>query len=1048
MDDLFKWFDELTKKSKEFYELNQVTKKFNIEIIGTKHPDPTHFLPELIQNADDQHANEIYFNFNYLNNKILFSHNGSNFIKQDIEDITSIGYSQKSEIINKIGKFGTGFKSIYKVTDKPEISCLIEDKNKNRTPITFSIENKIIPIREKNNGHGLKGNKKNFDTNFSFRLISNDILNEKIFIEFIKDNATSMLLFLPNIRKLFFEVDKKKYIFERKDEKISDNFLITNIHADIETKKEIYNFYRFSKKIKLQNYHGETDIIVAYQFNKSNFIPDDRKLLNVYFKTKEYTGYNFLIHGPFILDESRKHIDQSDPTNEVIAKEFDELIIESVNELKEKKFLNISFFNLLPNSEDNITYLSNIQEKIYEVIGNEAVWPTEEGTFEKKENVFYGKDEFRKCFSFEDIKKLRTNQKWIQKSVESNNKLFEDFNIKEFNGGLVEELLEDDLLNEFLKNKTDSQLVDLYLLFFNEKNLYDRTTCNYKKIIKAKDAQFFSGDDIKFPIKKNDYQDGINYVNPNFLENKKYEDKYEKLELFFKSCEVKKVNQIDLLNNELKKLNLIENKKIEVNLKSYISFLKKCVEFYTSYSNRNTNEIDESRNEDDESKITKHDILKNLSDNIFLIDEHNIARNSNELYIDDKKIHETGLSNISNILKKHKIYIPKETEIKTSPLIKFLRDFDIKEKLDIEENYFSASHDERFDAFDQRSQNQTGQNAVDVDYDLELFDAIVNEIDKEKSLLILKTINNLDQEKYCAAQYKPRRSDPKASQYESTYFKKIKNYKWIPTKKGKFENVHYFVKKPRELDIKFSQELKEFWKDKFFIKTKTKKNKIQNMFLDDIGLNEEQKNSIQNEIDKNPNLIKKLIVDKLESVKKTENTKARAGRKHAGPLKNSDKKPNWNKINSKTINKKYKKSKGKLKGRDPNISKQIKINYNYQCQICIAKKDFIIGTYGEEEKNRRKLTEAAHIKDASDSGLATFVNLLCLCKNCHDEYSEEPNYIMPKIKKTIKENNNPVKCRIFGLTGFKYKINNNNENVFIFFQEAHVKIIKNYKIKL
>jgi len=1045
MDNLFKWFDELTKNSKKIYELNQTIKKFNIDPIGTTHSDPTHFVPELLQNADDQKADEIYFNFNTLKNEIRFSHNGNNFTKQDIQDICSIGHSQKSETIDKIGKFGTGFKSIYKVTDKPIISCFLESK---KTPIIFSIENKIIPIREKNNYQGLEISEKKFDTNFYFRLISNDILNEKSFIEFIKDNATSMLLFLPNIRKLFFEVDNEKYIFKREDKKISENFLISKIYAQFRTKEKIYSFYRFSKKIKLLNYQGETDIVVAYQFNKSNFISDDRKLLNVFFKTKENTGYSFLIHGPFFLDESRKHIDTSNPNNEVIAKEFDGLIKESVNQLKEKKLLHISFFNLLPNSEDDITCLKNIKEKIYEVIGNEAVWPTEEGTFEIKENVFYGKDEFRKCFSFEDIKKLKTNQKWIQKSVESNNKLFEDFNIKEFNGDLVVELLDDDLLDDFLKVKTNSQLVDIYLLFSKEKDTYHNTICHNKKIIKAKNGQFFCGKDIKFPIKKTDYLEDINYLNPNFLENKEYEDKYEELELFFKSCGVKKVNQIDLLNNQLKKLNLIENKKIEVNFSSYISFLKKCVEFYTSCSNSKINEIDESNIEDDESKITQHNYIKNLRDQIFLIDEDKIARTNGKLYIDGKKNYETGLSIISKILNKYKIYIPKEDEIKTSPLIKFLREFYIKEKLDIDENYFSKSHDERFDAFDQRGQNQTRENDIDDDYALELFDEIVNEIDKKKSLLILKTINNSDQEKYCVARYKPRRSDRKASIFESTFLKKIKKHKWIPTKKGEFENVYYFVKKPRELDIIFFQELKDFWKDKFFIKTKTKKNKITNMFLDDIGLNEEQKNSFQNEINKNPNIIKKLIVDKLESVKKTENTITTAGRKHAGPLKNSDKKPNWNKINSKTINKKNKKSKEKLKGRDPNISKQIKINYNYQCQICIAKKDFIIGTYGEEEKNRRKLTEAAHIKDASDSGLATFVNLLCLCKNCHDKYSEEPNYIMPKIKKTIKENNNSIKCRFFGLKGFKYKINNNNENVFIFFQDEHVKIIKKYKIKL
>ena len=80
-----------------------------------------------------------------------------------------------------------------------------------------------------------------------------------------------------------------------------------------------------------------------------------------------------------------------------------------------------------------------------------------------------------------------------------------------------------------------------------------------------------------------------------------------------------------------------------------------------------------------------------------------------------------------------------------------------------------------------------------------------------------------------------------------------------------------------------------------------------------------------------------------------------------------------------------KESINKSKGRDPSFSKLIKENYDYHCQICMAKSDFNIGTYGKEEKNRRKLIEAAHIKDASASGPGKLNNLLSLCKNCQDK---------------------------------------------------------------
>ena len=69
-------------------------------------------------------------------------------------------------------------------------------------------------------------------------------------------------------------------------------------------------------------------------------------------------------------------------------------------------------------------------------------------------------------------------------------------------------------------------------------------------------------------------------------------------------------------------------------------------------------------------------------------------------------------------------------------------------------------------------------------------------------------------------------------------------------------------------------------------------------------------------------------------------------------------------------------------------------------------------------------------------------NLLSLCKNCQDKYSEEPNYIMPKIKNTIKTSKCTLKTNSLGFKGYTYKINNGDKVVKIFFQKGHVDIIK------
>ncbi len=112
---------ELIKNREEF--VNAV-KKNNFDltpILVGLYSDASHFVYEILQNSEDAKATWIKFDLHP--DKLIITHNGIVFNGQDIEAITSISNleNDKKKDLEKIGKFGIGFKSVYAVTDTPRI---------------------------------------------------------------------------------------------------------------------------------------------------------------------------------------------------------------------------------------------------------------------------------------------------------------------------------------------------------------------------------------------------------------------------------------------------------------------------------------------------------------------------------------------------------------------------------------------------------------------------------------------------------------------------------------------------------------------------------------------------------------------------------------------------------------------------------------------------------------------------------------------------------------------------------------------------------------
>ena len=137
-------FHELhSSRTEDFKTFNKRSYRGVWSSIIDKYPESAHFIYELLQNADDAEATEVEITLQY--DRLLFKHNGTKHfdvtkedaeIIGDINSITGIGDSSKTDMQNKIGKFGVGFKAVFQYTDSPEI---YDDVFK------FRIENYIIP---------------------------------------------------------------------------------------------------------------------------------------------------------------------------------------------------------------------------------------------------------------------------------------------------------------------------------------------------------------------------------------------------------------------------------------------------------------------------------------------------------------------------------------------------------------------------------------------------------------------------------------------------------------------------------------------------------------------------------------------------------------------------------------------------------------------------------------------------------------------------------------------------------------------------------------
>jgi hypothetical protein len=337
-------------KSREVVAANKAKGNRHAALFATMYDQPSRFIEEILQNTEDAYArknaddagNKVRFKL--FSDRIEIHHNGKDFDEADLMSITTFAHTTKknSKEINQIGKFGIGFKSVFSVTDAPEIHCepyhysIIDYEVLEKTRAKKPDENFntliILPFKKKNPDECFDAVNKGLNN-----------LNEY------------SLLFLRKITGIEIYISGALSLsFERQLTEINNAYRKMTIRktlSDPVLSEQHLNYLIFSRNPRSEKQQPELAFKVDETAGNNFIIPISNAPVFVYFPTKVNSSLNFILNGPFTTNPLREYIPFDEhlaPENTRLLNESAALFVQALKILKQKSWYGLDLISLLP----------------------------------------------------------------------------------------------------------------------------------------------------------------------------------------------------------------------------------------------------------------------------------------------------------------------------------------------------------------------------------------------------------------------------------------------------------------------------------------------------------------------------------------------------------------------------------------------------------------------------------------------------------------------------------------------------------------------------
>lgn len=309
--------------------------------------DRTHFIFELLQNAEDALGRRGVWHgprkveFALTPTRLTLTHFGKPFDEADVRSVCDIAESTKNE--SSIGRFGLGFKSVYTVTDLPEIHSGDED---------FAIENYVFPKRSERSARAAD------ETQIILPLKPGDTSAAQDITTGFRHLGPGALLFLRHIDEINWSVEggASGFYLRNTPETLGPNVLRITVIGKEDDRPEVdQNWLVFHRDVFSAERQKVGRVEIAFSLVAVKDAPGRwavqplvKSPLVVYFPTVVESHLGFLVQGPYRTTPSRDNIPPGESWNQHLVKETSSLLVEAMRWLRDNAMLDVSALRCLP----------------------------------------------------------------------------------------------------------------------------------------------------------------------------------------------------------------------------------------------------------------------------------------------------------------------------------------------------------------------------------------------------------------------------------------------------------------------------------------------------------------------------------------------------------------------------------------------------------------------------------------------------------------------------------------------------------------------------
>ena len=371
-----------------------------LERIIQLYTDKSHFVYELLQNAEDAEAKSIRFIQHADCLEVL--HDGKPFTSANLQGLCDIGKSDKVDNLNQIGEFGVGFKSVFGICDTVRLFSDPShfDGKVEGDAVAFAVEIKDFTRPEDIPEEPMP---RTYTTRFVFPFAVGHTFSGFKTIPSLADTLArklqnlgiTTLLFMKHLELIEYEIETDgepitgEYLLEKRS--INDHCYLVSALGISEKEKadpdaaEMISYLKFSRK--LEKYPLRTvDIAFPVKEEKDSYqcIKAPNPYVSVYFPTETESKLDFIVQGPYRTTPNRSSIPSEDADNIYLAKETAILLRESLLELQAAGKLNMSFVKTLPIVEDRFDTFGlffPLYETVRDLFRSAAIIPSKDGKY-------------------------------------------------------------------------------------------------------------------------------------------------------------------------------------------------------------------------------------------------------------------------------------------------------------------------------------------------------------------------------------------------------------------------------------------------------------------------------------------------------------------------------------------------------------------------------------------------------------------------------------------------------------------------------------------